>query len=74
MGKSSLQMFFRVQGEFDHPLKEFICGQSWEILTNQFFAEQTANIAKLAAFLLAGIYEVPVSVVDYDDVLVRIEF
>ena len=43
-------------------------------MTNQFFAEQTANIAKLAALLLASVYKVSVPVVDYDHVFIHIEF
>ena len=73
MGKSSLQMFFRVQGKFYHPFKEFVCRQSWKIMANQLLAEQATNIAELAGFLFAGIHEVPVSVVDYDNVFLHVE-
>ena len=66
-------MLFRVQGEFNHPIEEFVRRKPREIVTNQLLAEQTANITKLAALLLAGVNEVPMSVVDYDDVLVHIE-
>ena len=71
--KASFEMLFRVQGEFDHPLEEFVCRKPRKIVANQLLAEQSANITKLAALLLAGINEVSVSVIDYDDVPVRIE-
>jgi hypothetical protein len=35
-------MLFGVQGEFNHPLKEFVRLQPGEIVTNQFFADQAA--------------------------------
>ena len=71
--KASFQMLFRVQGQLDHPLEQVVCLKPGEIVTNEFLAEQVANITKLAALLFAGIHEVSVSIVDQDDVLVCVE-
>ena len=57
-------MFFRIQRKLDHPFKDFIRLQPWKIMANEFLAKQAANIAQLANFLFAGIYKVPVPVVD----------
>jgi len=61
-------MLFRIQRQFDHAFKQFIRLQSREILANELLAKQAANIAQLAAFVFAGIYKVPVTVVDDDHV------
>ena len=66
-------MLFRIQGQLDHPLKEFVRLQPREVVTNEFFTKQTANITELTAFLFAGIYEVPVTVIDDDHIFINIE-
>ena len=53
-----------VQRKFDHPLQQFVGSVAREIVANQFFAKQAANIAQFAAFLFAGIYKVPMTIVD----------
>lgn len=66
-------MLFRIQGQLDHALQKFVCWQTGKIVANQFLAEQAADVAQLAAFLLAGVYEVPVPVINDNHVLVRFE-
>ena len=66
-------MLFRVQGQLDHPFKEFVRLQPWEIVANQFFTKQAANIPELAAFLFAGIDKVSVSVINNDHVFFDFE-
>ncbi len=57
-------MLFRIQGQLDHPFKKFVRLQPWEIMANEFLTKQAANIAQLTAFLFAGVYKVPVPIVD----------
>ena len=66
-------MLFRVQGQLDHPFKKFVSLQPWEIVANQFFTKQAANITQLAAFLFAGIDKVSVSVINNDHVFFDFE-
>ena len=67
------QMLLRIQRQLDHPLEKFVCLQSWKIVANEFLAKQAANIAQLAALLFAGIYKVPVPVVNDNHVFFLIE-
>jgi hypothetical protein len=57
-------MLFRIQGQLDHPFKKFVGLQPREIVADEFLTKQAANIAQLAGFLFAGIYKVPVPVVN----------
>ncbi len=66
-------MLFGVQGQLDHAFKKFVRLQLREIVSNELFAKQAADIAQLAALLLARIDEVPVTVVDDDHVFFLIE-
>jgi hypothetical protein len=65
-------MLLRIQRQLDHPLKKLICLQPWKILANELLAKQAANIAQLAALLFAGIYKVPVPVVNNNHVFLLI--
>ena len=64
-----LQVCFCIERELDHSFEQFIGRHTGEIVAYQFFAEQAADIAQLPTFLFAGIYKIPVSVVDDDHVL-----
>ena len=58
------QMFLCIQRKFDHPFKKFVCLQPREIVLNDLLAKQAANITQLAFVLFAGIYKIPVPVID----------
>ncbi len=66
-------MLFRIQGQLDHPFKEFAGLQPWEIVKNKFFTKQAADIPELAAFFLSGIDKVSVSVVNDNHVFFHFE-
>jgi hypothetical protein len=63
-----------MEGKLNHPLQKLVCRNPGEVVTNRFFAEQPANIAKFSALVLSGVHKVSMSVVDDSDILVHIKF
>ena len=67
------QMLFCVQRQLYHPFKKFICRQSREIVADELLAKQAADVTQFADLLFAGIYKVPMPVVNDNHVFLLIE-
>jgi hypothetical protein len=71
-GLSRFQLFFRVERQLDHALKELIGRQSCKILEYEFLHVQPHEVAQLQRPVPCK-DEIPVSAVDHDDVALGVE-
>jgi hypothetical protein len=61
-------MFFGVNRQFDHALEQLIRRKPWEIVLNQFFDIQAADVSQLQCAVSGGIDKIAMGSVDDDKV------
>jgi len=72
-GLIGFQLFFRVERQLDHALKELIGRQSCKILEHEFLHVQPHEVAQLQRPVPCRKDEIPVSAVDHDNVALGVK-
>ena len=66
-------MLFGAQGQLDHPLKQLFRRQAGEVAHDQLLGIEPDQVAQLERLAARGENEVPMPVVDEDQVAGRVE-
>src|SRR5205807_10553193 len=71
--QSLSQMLFGAQRQLYHALQQLVSGQSDEIVDDEFLGVEAHQIAQLERLAARSVDEIPVAVVDDDEVALRVE-